>query len=162
MVKQAATATRTVSETAMFLLVEVAPKTLPLEPEVAEGVDPNRSCIGFEPLVSAEELKPLASCAKPVEVGLARKTEYTLFRNVSPTIQEGTLEPVPTVLPISKIPPAHIGEVAAVLVLDKTMMVPRFMSRGLICQLVLPKDMEIVTLVLKTRSRHVFSLAFIA
>jgi hypothetical protein len=158
MVKQAATAARTVSETAMFLLVEAAPKTPPgllpeLPLEVAEGTDPDTdTCSGFEPLVPVEELKPLASCAKPMEAGLARKTEYTFFRNVSPTIQAGTLVPEPTVLPISKIPPAHIWEVAATLVLDKMLTVPRFMSRGLICQFVPPKDMEIVTLVLQARS----------
>lgn len=115
--KQVATATRRVSETATFLLVEAAPKRPPalplpeleLEEEVDEGDDPvTVICIGFEPLVPLEELKPLASCAKPTAAGLARKTEYTFFRKVSPTIQAGTPTPAPTVVPRSKIPPAHI------------------------------------------------------
>lgn len=107
MVKHAATEVRRVSEIAMFLLVEADPRRglleLPLELplEVAVGVDPEVE----DPV---EELRPLASWAKPTAAGLARKTEYTFFRNVSPIIQVGTLEPLPILLPISKIPPAHI------------------------------------------------------
>jgi hypothetical protein len=65
MVKQAATVARRVSETAMFLFAEAAPMRPPppeLPLEVGAGVDPDTdTCIGFEPEVPVEELKPLAS-----------------------------------------------------------------------------------------------------
>jgi hypothetical protein len=113
MVKQAATVARRVNEIAIFLLEEAAPMRPPPElPLVEVGVDDpeNDTCIGFGEVVEVpvEELKPLASCAKPTEAGLARNTEYTFFRKVSPTIQEGAPEPPPVMVPISKIPPAHI------------------------------------------------------
>ena len=59
------------------------------------------TCTGFESEDPVEELEPLASWGKPTATGLARKTEYTFFRKVSPTIQAGVL-----LMPISKIPPA--------------------------------------------------------
>lgn len=106
---------------------------------VGRGVKPV-TCTGFGSEEPVEELKPLASWAKPTAGGLARKTEYTFFRKVSPTIQLGTLP-----MPISKIPPAHIWEVALalpVIVLPVIVLlrVPRFMSRGLIAQFVPPKE----------------------
>jgi len=89
--------------------------------------------VGLEP----EVLDPLASCAKPTAGGFAWYTEYTFFRNVSPTIQDGVPWPLPTVLPMSKIPPTHIWVVEPVLVT-----LPRFMSAALMGQLVPPKEME--------------------
>lgn len=107
MVKKAATDARRARETAIFDLGDAAPRRgLPeLLVEVAELV--TFAGFGFEVPV-AVVLKPLASCAKPIAAGLARKTEYTFLRNVSPIIQVGTLEPLPTLVPMSKIPPAHI------------------------------------------------------
>jgi hypothetical protein len=97
----------------MFLMGEADPEfvlplvELPLPLELADvlagrGVKPV-TCTGFGSEDPIEELKPLASWAKPTAAGLARKTEYTFFRKVSPTIQAGALP-----IPISKIPPAHI------------------------------------------------------
>jgi hypothetical protein len=112
MVKHVATVARRVSETAMFLLAEatpVRPPEPPLLPVEVGVADPEKeTCMGFGVELPVEELRPLASCAKPTEAGLARKTEYTFFRKVSPTIQEGTPVPLPVMVPISKIPPAHI------------------------------------------------------
>lgn len=125
--------TRRVSEPAMFL-AEAAP--LPPPEVVGAGSDPG--CTGFGSKVPDEELKPLASCAKPTAGGSARKTEYTFFKKVSPTIH---IAPKPPSLraPASKIAPAHMSEVT----------VPTFMSTGLIFQSVPPKDMETVILVLQ-------------
>ena len=84
-VKQETTIARRVSETAMFLLIEVAPTWLPLVAEVVgAGSDPG--CTGFGSNVTFEEPRPLASWANPTEAGSARKTEYTFFKKVSPTI----------------------------------------------------------------------------
>jgi len=108
-------------------------------PLVGTGTEP----VGFELAddppegVPVELLNPLASCAKPTAGGFAWYTEYTFFRNVSPTIQDGTPWPLPTVLPISKIPPTHNWAVVPVPV-----KVPRFMSAALMGQLVPPKEME--------------------
>jgi len=111
MVKQVATVMRRVNGIATFMLEAAAPMRPPPElPLVEVGVDDpeNDTCTGFGEEVPVEELKPLASCAKPTEAGLARNTEYTFFRKVSPTIQEGALELPLVMVPISKIPPAHI------------------------------------------------------
>ena len=86
-----------------------------------------------------ELLTPLASWAKPTAGGLAWNTEYTFLRNVSPTIQDGTSELVPTVLPMSKIPPAHIW------VEPLWLIVPRFISAVLMGQVLPPKERETVT-----------------
>lgn len=110
--KQAATDARRVRETAMFVLGDAAPmrglpELLELLVDVAVELD---TFAGFtvEVPVAVGVLKPLASCAKPMAAGLARKTEYTFLRNVSPIIQVGMPEPLPTLVPMSKIPPAHI------------------------------------------------------
>ena len=60
----------------MFSLAEAAPVKPPpeLPPEVVgAGSDPD--CTGFGSKVPVEELKPLASCAKPTAGGSALKTE---------------------------------------------------------------------------------------
>jgi hypothetical protein len=108
-VKQPATEARRVSDKAMLLIGETDPELvlfeLPLELAqvlVGTGVKPV-TCTGFGSDDPVDEFNPLASCAKPTAGGLARKTEYTFFRKVSPTIQAGVLP-----IPISKIPPAHI------------------------------------------------------
>lgn len=104
--KQAATDARRVSETAIFVLVDAAPRRGLLELLVEVAVADTFAGFGVEvPVV--EVLAPLASCAKPTAAGFARKTEYTFLRNVSPTIQVGTPAPLPTLVPMSKIPPAH-------------------------------------------------------
>lgn len=111
--KQPATEARRVSDKAMSLIGESDPElVLPLvefplplelvEVLVGRGTKPV-TCTGFGSEAPVEELNPLASWAKPTAAGLARKTEYTFFRKVSPTIHAGTLP-----IPISKIPPAHI------------------------------------------------------
>ena len=89
-----------------------------------------------------ELLGPLASWAKPTAGGLAWNTEYTFLRNVSPTIQDGTPEPLPKVLPMSKILPAHIWLEPVPLI------VPRFISVVLMGQVLPPKESETVTSVL--------------
>jgi hypothetical protein len=109
--KQQATEARRVSDKAMLLIGEADPEfVLPLfehpldlaQVLVGRGVKPV-TCTGFWSVDPIDEFNPLASCAKPTAGGLARKTEYTFLRKVSPTIQAGVLP-----IPISKIPPAHI------------------------------------------------------
>lgn len=135
--KKAATDARRVSGIAMFMLVDAAPRRgLLLEVAVELGFGEE------EPLVVV--LAPLESCAKPTAAGSARKTEYTFLRNVSPMTQVGTLEPLPMLVPMSKIPPAHIS-----LVVPETEpeTVPMFMSAGSMVQAEPPKDIVTVTLV---------------
>lgn len=134
------------SETAIFVLVDAAPRTgLPeLLVELAVELD---TFAGFGVEVPVVEvLKPLASSAKPTAAGLARKTEYTFLRNVSPMIQVGTPEPLPTLVPISKIPPAHSPLEVPEMELGTE---PMFMSAGLIVQAEPPNDMVTVTSVLQ-------------
>lgn len=148
--KQAATDARRVSEIAMFVLADAAPRRgtpEPLELPVEVAVEVvTFAGLGLEVpvvvVVVEEELRPLASCAKPTAAGLARKTEYTFLRNVSPMIQVGTPEPLPTLVPMSKIPPAHISVVVPEMELG---IEPRFMSAGLIDQVEPPKDILTVT-----------------
>lgn len=142
-VKQPATEARRVSDKAILLIGEADPEfvlplfELPLELAqvlLGRGVKPV-TCTGFGSDDPVDEFSPLASCAKPTAGGLARKTEYTFFRKVSPTIQAGVLP-----IPISKIPPAHIWEVAFALPIIVLLRVPRFMSKGLIAQFVPPNE----------------------
>jgi hypothetical protein len=138
-VKQADTAARRISETAMSLFAEVAPTDPPSELSLeVEGAGSEPDCTGFGSNVPDEELKPSASFAKPIARGSARKTLYTFFRKVSPIIQKS---PPPVMTPQSKIAPAHIPEET----------VPTFMSEGLIPQSVPPKEIDTVTLVLQAR-----------
>src|SRR5437588_12935309 len=100
--KQVDTVTRRVGEPAMFLAEAAA--LLPPE-VVGAGSDPG--CIGFGSKAPDEELKPLASCAKPMAGGSVRKTEYTFFKKVSPTSHISLKSP-PLRAPASKIAPAHM------------------------------------------------------
>lgn len=115
-----------------------------LEPLVEVAVELDTFAGFGEEVPVVEGLKPLASSAKPMAAGLARKTEYTFLRKVSPTIQVGTPAPLPTLVPISKIPPAHIWVVVPETELGTE---PRFMSAGLIVQVEPPNDMVTVTAV---------------
>jgi len=77
-------------------------------------------------------LAPEDSCANPTDIGLWRKTEYTFFKNVSPTTQLGA--PVPASLPRerSNMAPTHIELPCSTW--------PRFMSSALIGHAWPPKD----------------------
>lgn len=81
----------------------------------------------------------LDSCAKPTDAGLARKTLYTFFKNVSPTTQLGLPFPLDTEDPRSstKIPPMHM----------LFSITPRFMSSGLMGHAEPPNAMDTLTVV---------------
>lgn len=66
------------------------------------------------------------------------------MRKVSPMIHVGTPAPLPTLVPISKIPPAHIWVVVPETELGTE---PRFISAELIVQVEPPNDMVTVTAV---------------
>lgn len=123
---------------------------LELEPLVEVAVELDTFAGFGEEVPVVEELKPLASSANPTAAGLARKTEYTFLRKVSPTIQVGTPAPLPTLVPISKIPPAHIWVVVPETELGTE---PRFISAGLIVQVEPPNDMVTVTSVEQANDR---------
>jgi len=70
-----------------------------MEAEVAAGVeDP--------PLLPPPA--PEASCANPTDIGFWRNTEYTFFKNVSPTTQLGFPDPALVPRERSNMAPTHI------------------------------------------------------
>lgn len=90
------------------------------------------------------------SCANPIDGGLDRKTEYTFFKNVSPTTQLGFPSPPTMVLPSerSKIAPRHC-ELPCVTG-------PRFISAMLIGHTLPPKDRVTSTLVVQGKEKKPF------
>jgi len=84
-------------------------------------------------------LPPVASSANPTDIGFWRNTEYTFFKKVSPTTQEGAVSVAVLELPseMSKTAPTQNELPSST--------GPRFMSSGLIGHAWPPKDRVTLT-----------------
>ena len=77
-----------------------------VEPASVTAAEPTVG-LGTEPVTPFMAVAVSESCANPTDGGVARKTEYTFFRNESPTIQGGALPPDE---PMEKNAPTHMLE----------------------------------------------------